>query len=48
MDKYFFSEFSPCPTSGYMPFEPKEFDTIVGKWLTLRKYDVKHNCYVDK
>lgn len=34
-DKVYFSEFTLCPASGYMPFVPKEYDLIVGKWLRL-------------
>ena len=34
-DKVYFSEFTLCPASGFMPFEPKEFDMIVGQWLVL-------------
>ena len=31
----FFSEFTLCPASGFMPFVPKEYDRIVGEWLDL-------------
>lgn len=31
----YFSEFTLCPASGFMPFVPKEYDTIVGEWLKL-------------
>lgn len=31
----FFSEFTLCPASGLMPFEPEEYDSIVGDWLEL-------------
>ena len=33
--KIFFSEFTLCPASGYMPFVPKEYDRIIGDWLEL-------------
>ncbi len=33
--KVFFSEFTLCPASGFMPFVPKEYDAIVGSWLQL-------------
>ena len=33
--KVYFSEFTLCPASGYMPFVPKEYDRIVGDWLEL-------------
>ena len=33
--KVYFSEFTLCPASGLMPFEPEEYDAIVGEWLTL-------------
>lgn len=35
--KVFFSEFTLCPASGFMPFVPKEYDRIVGEWLELPK-----------
>lgn len=31
----YFSEFTLCPASGFMPFEPPEYDKIVGEWLLL-------------
>lgn len=31
----YFSEFTLCPASGYMPFVPKEYDYIVGEWLRI-------------
>ena len=31
----YFSEFTLCPASGFMPFEPEEYDEIVGNWLNL-------------
>ena len=31
----YFSEFTLCPASGFMPFEPSEYDKIVGEWLSL-------------
>lgn len=34
-DKVYFSEFTLCPASGYMPFVPKEYDYIVGEWLKI-------------
>jgi len=34
-EKIYFSEFTLCPASGYMPFVPKEYDRIVGDWLKL-------------
>lgn len=45
--KVYFSEFSPCPASGYMPFVPEEYDTIVGSWLKLMRYDEKKNKYIE-
>ena len=33
--KVYFSEFTLCPASGFMPFVPKEYDRIVGEWLEL-------------
>ena len=46
-DVVYFSEFSPCPASGYMPFVPNEYDRIVGSWLKLQEYDKKNKNYVD-
>ena len=46
-NQVYFSEFSPCPASGYMPFVPEQYDTIVGSWLHLQKYDKKTNSYLD-
>lgn len=43
----YFSEFSPFPASGYMPFVPEEYDRIVGDWLVLKKYDKKSGKYVN-
>lgn len=34
-DQVYFSEFTLCPASGYMPFEPEEYDEIIGSWLKL-------------
>ena len=34
-DEVFFSEFTLCPASGYMPFVPKRYDAILGSWLQL-------------
>ena len=34
-DRVYFSEFTLCPASGFMPFVPKEYDKIVGNWLHL-------------
>ena len=34
-NEIYFSEFTLCPASGYMPFVPKEYDRIVGDWLDL-------------
>ncbi len=34
-EQVFFSEFTLCPASGFMPFFPKEYDQIVGEWLIL-------------
>lgn len=34
-NQIYFSEFTLCPASGYMPFVPKEYDRIVGDWLIL-------------
>ena len=31
----YFSEFTLCPASGFMPFVPKEYDAIVGEWLKI-------------
>ena len=31
----YFSEFTLIPASGYMPFYPPEYDSIVGGWLKL-------------
>ena len=31
----YFSEFTLCPASGFMPFVPSEYDEIVGSWLKL-------------
>ncbi len=31
----YFSEFTLCPASGFMPFVPKEYDRTVGDWLQL-------------
>ena len=31
----YFSEFTLCPASGFMPFEPPKYDKIVGEWLVL-------------
>lgn len=36
-DQVFFSEFTLCPASGYMPFVPEEYDAIVGEWLRIPK-----------
>lgn len=33
--KVYFSEFTLCPASGFMPFQPKEYDKIIGDWLKL-------------
>lgn len=33
----YFSELTFCPASGFMPFVPEEFDTIVGEWLDLER-----------
>lgn len=35
-NQVYFSEFTLCPASGFMPFEPKEHDTIVGGWLKIK------------
>lgn len=35
--KVYFSEYTLCPASGYMPFVPQEYDRIVGEWLKLPK-----------
>ena len=37
-DQVYFSEFTLCPASGYMPFVPNEYDRIVGKKLVLPKH----------
>lgn len=34
-DQIYFSEFTLYPASGFMPFEPIEYDKIVGGWLQL-------------
>ena len=34
-DQVYFSEFTLCPASGFMPFVPKEYDAIVGEWLRI-------------
>lgn len=34
-DKVFFSEYTLCPASGFMPFVPEQYDTIVGNWLNI-------------
>ena len=34
-NQVYFSEFTLCPASGYMPFVPKEYDAIVGEWLDI-------------
>ena len=34
-DQVYFSEFTLCPASGYMPFVPKKYDAIVGEWLKI-------------
>lgn len=34
-DNVYFSEFTLCPASGFMPFVPEEYDMIVGNWLEL-------------
>lgn len=31
----YFSEFTLCPASGYMPFVPAEYDEILGGWINL-------------
>lgn len=44
-DQVYFSEFTLCPASGHMPFVPLEYDSIVGSWLTLQKFDNKTGKY---
>ena len=39
-DKVYFSEFTLCPASGFMPFVPKEYDRIVGDMLDLSKVTI--------
>lgn len=34
-EKVYFSEYTLYPASGYMPFVPREYDEIVGRWLDL-------------
>lgn len=34
-DKIYFSELTFAPCSGLMPFEPKEWDKILGSWIDL-------------
>ena len=34
-DQVYFSEFTLCPAAGFMPFEPKKYDRLVGDWLQL-------------
>ena len=34
-EQIYFSEFTLCPASGFMPFVPEEYDQIVGDWLDL-------------
>ncbi len=31
----YFSEFTLCPASGFMPFVPTKYDAIVGEWLRI-------------
>lgn len=35
--KAYFSEFTFFPGGGHIPFEPKEYDMIIGSWLKLPK-----------
>lgn len=46
-NQVYFSEYSLCPASGFMPFVPDEYDAIVGSWLKLQRYDKHNKCYVD-
>ncbi len=34
-DRVYFSEFTLYPASGCMPFEPKEYDKIIGEWIDI-------------
>ena len=34
-NQVYFSEFTLCPASGYMPFVPEKYDDIVGSWICL-------------
>jgi len=34
----YFSEFTLCPASGFMPFVPEEYDHVVGEWLDLSSF----------
>ena len=34
-NQVYFSEFTLCPASGFMPFVPKEYDKVVGDMLEL-------------
>lgn len=46
-DKVYFSEFTLCPASGFMPFVPKKYDRIVGEWLVLKRFDAKTGTYLE-
>ena len=35
-DKVYFSEFTLCPASGFMPFVPKQYDRVIGDMLNLK------------
>jgi len=36
-DRIYFGELTFSPCSGYLPFEPKEYDKILGDWIKLSK-----------
>lgn len=38
--KIYFSEFTFFPCSGMLPFEPEEWDRIIGNWLTLPEKNI--------
>ena len=39
--KIFFGELTFFPCSGYLPFDPKEYDKVLGDWITLPNKNIQ-------